>query len=102
VAWISYPTFDSLIMSVEPGQRQLGLSEIRVKIEVQNLYSNPKQLKRFLVLLENIDQNEKISFETGLTGCEIEHIMPQAREPHWLNVSTDEHERWLTTWAISR
>jgi hypothetical protein len=102
VAWISYPTFDSLIMSVEPGQRQPGLSEIRVKIEVQNLYSNPKQLKRFLVLLENIDQNEQISFETGLTGCEIEHIMPQAREPHWLNVSTDEHERWLTTWAISR
>jgi len=66
----------TLLFGSQPGQRQPGVSEIRANLDVQNFYWNPKRLKRVLVLLENVGQNEQIAFETGLTGCEVEHIMP--------------------------
>jgi hypothetical protein len=87
--------FGTLISSVAPGQRQPSVSEIRTQVEAQNLYANPKTLMRFLILLENLGQNEQISFESGLKGCEIEHIMPQTLGPEWSHVRAEEHQRWL-------
>jgi hypothetical protein len=48
-----------------------------------------------LVLLENAGQHEQISFAHGLTGCQIEHIMPQTLGAAWQGISDHEHQRHL-------
>jgi hypothetical protein len=47
------------------------------------------------VLLENAGKNEQISFETGLKGCQIEHIMPQRLSSAWSQISERDHQRYL-------
>lgn len=90
--------FERLVTTTPEGYRQPSARAIKQVINEYDLYKNKKQLLRFLVLVENIGQNEVISFENGLKGCEIEHIMPQTLTTDWrVEISESIHQRYLHT-----
>ncbi|SNX60703.1 Protein of unknown function [Nitrosomonas ureae] len=96
--WHDYAAaFEKLVTSTTEGYRQPSVGLIERRITDINLYGNKKKLLRFLVLIENIDQNEVISFDTGLKGCQIEHIMPQTINGQWANIPESMHQQYLHT-----
>jgi len=73
--WHDYSAaFEQLVTLTTEGYRQPSIGLIERRITDIDLYRNKNQLLRFLVLMENLGQNEVISFDGGLKGCQIEHI----------------------------
>lgn len=96
--WHNYASvFDELVTITTEGYRQPSVGLIERRINDIDLYRNKNQLLRFLVLMENLGQNEVISFETGLKGCQIEHIMPQTLNGQWSDIPESIHQQYLHT-----
>ncbi len=96
--WHDYAAaFEILVTSTTEGYRQPSVGLIERRIADIDLYRNQKQLLRFLVLVENLGQNEVISFDTGLKGCQIEHIMPQTLNGHWSGIPEATHQQYIHT-----
>ncbi len=87
-----------LVTGTSEGYRQPSISIIKRRINENDLYKNKRQLLRFLILVENLGQNETISFGKNLDKCEIEHIMPQTLTTGWgVEISESTHQRYLHT-----
>jgi hypothetical protein len=96
--WHDYATaFENLVTSTPEGYRQPSVGLIERRITDIDLYRNKNQLLKFLVLMENIGQNEVISFDDGLKGCQIEHIMPQTLNGQWSSIPEQIHQQYLHT-----
>jgi hypothetical protein len=96
--WHDYATaFEGLVTTTMEGYGQPNVAVVRRRITDINLYRNKKQLLRFLVLVDNLGRNETISFDSGLKGCQIEHIMPQTLNQNWPAISETMHQRYLHT-----
>lgn len=87
--------FWTYVSSVQQGYRRPSVARIREAVQANDIYSNRKQLVRFLILLDNVGKNEKIPFDSGLTTCQIEHIMPQTLGPGWTHINEQDHQRYL-------
>jgi hypothetical protein len=83
------------VSSVQKSYRRPNISKIREAVEANDIYFNGKQLVRFLILLDNVGKNEKIPFDSGLTKCQIEHIMPQTLGQGWTHINEQDHQRYL-------
>jgi hypothetical protein len=96
--WHDYASaFEQLVTLTTEGYKQPSVGLIERRINDIDLYKNKNQLLRFLVLMENLGQNEVISFDIGLKGCQIEHIMPQTLNGHWSGISDSMHQQYLHT-----
>jgi abortive infection bacteriophage resistance protein len=74
--------FKRLVTSASEGFRQPSINSLKRSVVDIDLYNQrKKQALRFLVLMENVNSNEVLSFERDLKGCQIEHIMPQSLPP---------------------
>lgn len=90
--------FERLVTETSEGYRQPNVRNIKQRINDHDLYKNRKQLRRFLVLVENLGQNEVIPFGSELKKCEIEHIMPQTLPTNWeVEISESTHQKYLHT-----
>lgn len=91
-------SFKELVTKTNEGYKQPGLNIIKRSILSLDLYNRKgKPLLRFLILLENINKKELLSFENDLKQCQIEHIMPQTLNEKWSYISSDTHEKYLHT-----
>ena len=91
-------SFKKLVTTTDEGYKQPNINVLKRAIFSTNLYDRKsKPLLRFLVLLENIDKKEILSFERDLKGCQIEHIIPQTTTEHWSHISKYDHEKYLHT-----
>jgi hypothetical protein len=96
--WHDYAAaFENLVTSTPEGYRQPSVGLIERRITDIDLYRNKNQLLRFIVLMENLGHNEVISFDDGLKGCQIEHIMPQTLNGQWSGISEATHQQYLHT-----
>jgi hypothetical protein len=90
--------FKRLVTSASEGFRQPSINSLKRSVVDIDLYNQrKKQALRFLVLMENVNSNEVLSFERDLKGCQIEHIMPQSLPPDGWPISKENHERFLHT-----
>lgn len=90
--------FEQLVTTTSEGYRQPNVHSIKQVVNTYDLYKNKKQLIRFLILIENLGQNEVISFRDGLKGCEVEHIMPQTLTTGWgVEIPESIHQKYLHT-----
>ncbi|MBU1001931.1 MAG: DUF262 domain-containing HNH endonuclease family protein [Proteobacteria bacterium] len=89
--------FEKLVTSAPEGYRQPSLKQLTRNVVEIDLYNRlKKQTLKFLILIENINKKELLSFERDLEKCQIEHIMPQTLSPEW-KIPKDVHERYLHT-----
>jgi len=96
--WHDYAAaFEQLVTSTQEGYRQPSAGLIERRTTDIDLYRNKNQLLRFLILIENLGQNEVISFDNGLKGCQIEHIMPQTLNGQWPGITESIHQQYLHT-----
>ncbi len=89
--------FHELVTTTPEGYRQPSVRLVQKMVNSVNYYKNKKQLIRFLILVENIGKNELISIESGVKGCQVEHIMPQSLTDDWMHISQSTHEQYLHT-----
>ena len=91
--------FLSLVKNAKEGYRIPSIKELKESILINNLYSRKSsQIKRFLILLENIGKNELLTYENDLKKAEIEHILPQNPAPNeWASVTFEDREKYLHT-----
>lgn len=90
--------FESLVTSTLDGYKQPKVNFLKRRVIDNDIYKKKDQIKRFLVLLENIGKKELLSFEQDLKACQIEHIMPQTLPLNgWDNISETDHEKYLHT-----
>ena len=87
------------VANAEEGYRLPSRKVLYESILTNDLYNRKRQqLKRFLILLENINKNELLSYEKDLKRAQIEHIVPQNPEPsQWASISFEEREKYLHT-----
>lgn len=91
-------SFKSFVTSASESFAQPSITKLKRTVVDIDLYSRArKQVLKFLVLLENINSKEILSFEKDLKGCEIEHIMPQTLPSKGWDISKENHERYLHT-----
>lgn len=96
--WHDYAAaFEQLVTFTTEGYKQPSVGLIERRITDIDLYRNKTQLLRFLVLVENLGHNEVISFDAGLKGCQIEHIMPQTLNGQWSGIPETTHQQYLHT-----
>lgn len=89
--------FHELVTTTPEGYRQPSVRLVQKMVNSADYYKNKKQLIRFLILLENIGKNELISIESGVKGCQVEHIMPQSLTDDWKHISESTHAQYLHT-----
>src|SRR5450830_5401 len=94
--YIEYPSaFEDLVKFSSEGYAQPTLNYLFSTTPEIDFYNRKKnQIKRFMILLENIDKKELLSFEKDFDGCQIEHILPQTLTPEW-TISNEDHERYV-------
>lgn len=97
--YIDYATsFKQLVTSASEGFGQPSINRLKRTVVDVDLYNRmKKQVLRFLVLMENVNSKETLSFERDLKGCELEHIMPQSLPLEGWSISQENHERYLHT-----
>ena len=86
-----------LFFKTHEGYSAPSKKEIIKNLHTVNFYKKKTSLLRFLVLVENIGKKECLNFEKDLKGIQIEHIMPQTRNEHWLHISEEEHGDYVHT-----
>lgn len=91
--------FLTLVSKADEGYRLPSIRVLKESIVTNNLYSRKRQqLKRLLILLENIGKNELLDYERDLKRVQIEHIVPQNPAPNqWTTISFEDREKYLHT-----
>ncbi len=91
--------FLTLVANADEGYRLPSIRVLKESVVTNNLYSRKRQqLKRLLILLENIGKNELLDYEKDLKKVQIEHIIPQNPAPNqWTTISFEDRERYLHT-----
>lgn len=77
-------TFEKLVTTTIMPYGQPSINTLKRASHNTNLYDRTrKPLLLFLVLLENIGRDKPLSFDDGLDGCTIVHILPQQLDSTW-------------------
>jgi len=91
---------ESFMTSIESANQQPKVKYLKHRIN--DVYHDNKekerQILKFLVLMENLQRTEILSFEHDLKGCQIEHIMPKSLPlGGWEGISELNHQKYLHT-----
>jgi uncharacterized protein with ParB-like and HNH nuclease domain len=92
--------FESFVTSIESGDRQPKVKYLKHRINDVYIDNKAKerQVLKFLVLVENLQRKEPLSFEHDLKDCQIEHIMPKSLPLQgWEGISELNHQKYFHT-----